>query len=363
MSALTPRPGIMKIAPYVGGESKIPGVAEPIKLASNEGALGPSPKAMAAYVDTAKNIFRYPDGASADIRKALGEYHGLDPARIVCANGSDELIALLTRAYAGPGDEVIYTEHGFAMYPIATLGVGATPVVAKEKNMRTDVDAILKLASPKTKLVFVANPNNPTGSYIPPDEMERLVKGLPGHALLVLDAAYAEYVTRNDYTSGVELVDRYPNAVMTRTFSKIYALAGLRLGWAYCTPEVADVLNRLRGPFNVTLPAQAAGVAALRDVAHLDACRTHNDVWLPWFCAQVNKLGLETPPSVGNFVLVKFPNDDRHNADKANAFLVSRGIILRKVANYGLPQYLRATIGREDEMRAVVAALTDFMKS
>lgn len=198
MSALVPRPGIMKIAPYVGGDSKIPGVAEPIKLASNEAALGPSPKAMKVYADLAQTIFRYPDGGAVDIRKALGEYHGLDPARIVCGSGSDELLSLIARAYAGPGDEVLFSEYGFAMYPITTLGVGATPVVAKEKNLRTDVDAMLKLASPRTKLVFLANPNNPTGSYIPPEEVERLLKGLPDHALLVLDAAYAEYVTRND---------------------------------------------------------------------------------------------------------------------------------------------------------------------
>lgn len=360
-SPLVPRPGIMQISPYVGGDHKIPGVEKPIVLASNENPLGPSPKAIAAYEAAKDDLCRYPEGSSAELRNALAEYHGIDAARIVCANGSDELISMLCRAYAGPGDEVLFSEHGFAMYPISTMTVGATPAVAKEKDLTADVDAFLALANEKTKVCFIANPNNPTGSYLPSEEIVRLREGLPDHTLLVVDAAYAEYVTRNDYTSGIEMVDRYDNVVMTRTFSKIYALAGLRLGWAYCPEDVADVLNRLRNPFNVTVPAQAAGVAALHDVAWVDAARTHNDEWLPWFTREVQKLGLEVPPSIGNFVMVGFPPDEGKNADAANDFLLKKGIIPRKVAGYKLPDYLRVTIGTEDELRATVAALAEFV--
>ncbi len=362
MSGPQPRPGILDIAPYIPGDSKAEGHAEPIKLASNESSLGPSPRAVAAYRATAERLHRYPDGASADLRAALAKHHGLDRDRIVIGNGSDELIGLLTKAYAGPGDEVLFTEHAFAMYPIATLAAGAKPVIAKEKNLRADVDALIARLSDRTRIVFQANPNNPTGSYVTKDEVERLHKALPERVLLVIDAAYAEYVTRNDYTAGVDLAEKAGNVVMTRTFSKIYGLAGLRLGWMYGPAPVVDAINRTRGPFNVTLPAQAAGVAALADVAHVDQARTLNDHWLPWFSAQAASLGLEVPPSVGNFVLVRFPRQNGKDANAANDFLLKRGIILRKVAGYGLPDCLRVTIGSETEMRATVAALGDFVK-
>ncbi len=362
MSGPQPRPGILDIAPYIPGDSKAEGHAEPMKLASNESSLGPSPRAIAAYRAMAETLNRYPDGASVDLRTAIAKHHGLDPARVVCGNGSDELIGLLCKAYAGPGDEVLFTEHAFAMYPIATLAAGAKPVVAKEKDLRADVDALIAKLSDRTRIVFQANPNNPTGSYLTKDEIERLHKALPERVLLVIDAAYAEYVTRNDYTSGMELAAKAPNVVMTRTFSKIYGLAGLRLGWMYGPASVVDAINRTRGPFNVTLPAQAAGVAALQDVAHVDQARTLNDHWLAWFSAEVKKLGLEAPPSVGNFVLVRFPKANGRDANAANEFLLKRGIILRKVAGYGLPDCLRATIGSEAEMRATVAALADFIK-
>jgi histidinol-phosphate aminotransferase len=363
MSGPQPRPGVLDITPYVPGDSKAEGHREPIKLASNESSLGPSPRAIAAYRAMAEKLHRYPDGASADLRGAIARHHGLDPERIVCGNGSDELIGLLTKTYAGPGDEVLFTEHAFAMYPIATLAAGAKPVVAKEKDLRADVDALLAKVGERTRIVFLANPNNPTGSYITKDEVEALHKGLPARTLFVIDAAYAEYVTRNDYTSGVELVAKADNVVMTRTFSKIYGLAGLRLGWMYGPPAVVDAINRVRGPFNVTLPAQAAGVAALADVAHVDQARTLNDHWLPWFAAEMKKLGLEVPPSVGNFVLVRFPKANGKDADAANDFLLKRGIIPRKVGGYGLPDCLRITIGLEGEMRATVDALRDFVKS
>lgn len=363
MSGPQPRPGILDIAPYVPGDSKAEGHTEPLKLASNESSLGPSPRAIAAYRTMAEKLHRYPDGASADLRGAIAKHYGLDKERIVCGNGSDELIGLITKAYAGPGDEVLFTEHAFAMYPIATLAAGAKPVIAKEKNLRADIDVLIAKVSDRTRIVFQANPNNPTGSYLTKDEIERLHKALPERVLLVIDAAYAEYVTRNDYTSGLELAAKASNVVMTRTFSKIYGLAGLRLGWMYGPAPVIDAINRTRGPFNVTLPAQAAGVAALADVAHVDQARTNNDHMLAWFSSEVKKLGLEVPPSVGNFVLVRFSRANGKDANAANEFLLKRGIILRKVAGYGLPDCLRVTIGIEPEMRATVAALADFVKS
>jgi histidinol-phosphate aminotransferase len=362
MSGPQPRPGILDIAPYIPGDSKAEGHREPLKLASNESSLGPSPRAIAAYRAMAERLHRYPDGASVDLRAAIAKHHGLDPERIVCGNGSDELIGLLTKAYAGPGDEVLFTEHAFAMYPIATLAAGAKPVVAKEKSLRADIDALIAKVTDRTRIVFQANPNNPTGSYLTKDEIERLHKALPERVLLVIDAAYAEYVTRNDYTNGMELAAKAPNVVMTRTFSKIYGLAGLRLGWMYGPAPVVDAINRTRGPFNVTLPAQAAGVAALADVAHVDLARTNNDHMLAWFSAQVKSLGLECPPSVGNFVLVRFSQANGKDANAANDFLLKRGIIPRKVGGYGLPDCLRITIGLEAEMRATVAALADFVK-
>jgi histidinol-phosphate aminotransferase len=356
----SPRPGILDIAPYVGGEAKIKGVERVIRLASNESALGPSPRAIAAYRAHADEIFRYPDGNSTELRAVLGRVHGLDPDRVVCGAGSDELIGLLVRAYAGPGDEVLYSRHGFLMYPIDALAAGATPVAAPETNLTFDVDATLALVTERTRLVFIANPNNPTGTYLGRDELRRLHAGLPASVVLVIDAAYAEFVQRNDYEPGVELVDAATNVVMTRTFSKIYALAGLRLGWAYCPSPIADVLNRTRGPFNVPSSAQAAGIAAVEDVAALARAQEHNNLWRPWLEREVNRLGLETSPSVANFVLIHFP-PGRRDAIAAHAFLHSRAILTRRVGGYALPEWLRITVGTEDEMRVVAAALADFM--
>ena len=361
MSGLSVRPGIMEITPYVGGEADVAGVERVIKLASNEGALGPSPKAAAAYRDAAATLHRYPDGAAADLRQALGSHHGLDASRIVCGAGSDELIALLCRAYAGPGDEVLHSEHGFLMYPIAARAVGATPVAAPEIDLTTDVDALLGRVTAKTRIVFLANPNNPTGTYLSAAEIARLRAGLPESVLLVIDAAYAEYVGRDDYTPGSELVDGGDNVVMTRTFSKIYALGAVRLGWAYCPPSVADALGRTRNPFNVSAPAQAAGLAALADVDFTDRSRRHNDTWLAWLSKRLRDLGLEVPPSIGNFVLVRFPGQPGRDAEAADAFLKRRGIITRHMAGYGLADSLRITIGLEDEMRAVADSLSEFL--
>jgi histidinol-phosphate aminotransferase len=358
---LVPRPGILDIAPYVGGDAKVAGFERPIRLASNESALGPSPKAVAAYRALAGEIHRYPDGSAEDLRIALGRRHELDPARIVCGAGSDELITLLLRSYAGPGDEVLYSRHGFLMYPIGAQAVGANPVAAPERALTSDVDALLDLVNERTRIVFIANPNNPTGTYIGAGEIARLHAGLPPSVLLAIDAAYAEFVNRNDYEPGVALVDRAENVVMLRTFSKIYALAGLRLGWAYCPPAIADILNRMRGPFNISAPALAAGIAAVEDFEAIARARAHNDYWLPWFSERLVSLGLELTPSVGNFVLAGFRAEPYKNADAAFGFLQSHGILTRKMGAYGLPQCLRITIGTDEEMRQVAATLTEFI--
>src|SRR5262252_1186872 len=356
-----PRPGILEIAPYVAGEAKIAGIERPIRLASNESALGPSAKAIAAYRALAGEIHRYPDGSADELREALGRHHRLDPARIVCGAGSDELITLLLRTYAGQGDEVLYSRHGFLMYPINAQTVGATPVAAPERALTTDVDALLERVTERTRIVFVANPNNPTGTYLGAAEMARLHAGLPPSVVLAIDAAYSEFVIRNDYEAGVTLVDRADNVVMLRTFSKIYALAGLRLGWAYCPPAVADLLNRVRSPFNVGAAAQAAGIAAVEDLNALNRARAHNDRWLPWFSQRLSALGLQLTPSVANFVLTRFPDDPSRNSDAAFSFLQSRGILARKMGAYGLPQHLRITIGTGPEMEKVAATITEFL--
>jgi histidinol-phosphate aminotransferase len=357
-----PGPGILDIAPYVGGDAKLPGIERPIRLASNESALGPSPKAVTAYRALAGEIHRYPDGSADELRHALGEHHGLDPARIVCGSGSDELIGLLQRAYAGPGTEIVYSRHGFLMYPIGALAVGATPVAVPERDLTADVDAILAAVTERTKIVFIANPNNPTGTYLSAGEMTRLQAGLPPHVLLVIDAAYAEFVNRNDYEPGIKLVEGSDNVVMLRTFSKIYALAGLRLGWGYFPPAIADVLNRVRGPFNVTAPALAAGIAALNDTESLEKARAHNDRWQPWLSERLAALGLSLTPSVGNFVLPRFP-EGRYNADAAFAFMQSRGILARRMGGYGLPDRIRITVGTGEENEKVAATLAEFMAS
>jgi histidinol-phosphate aminotransferase len=356
-----PQPGILEIEPYVPGESSVAGDLKPIKLSSNETPLGPSAQAIAAYKAAADALALYPDGSAGELRRVIAGHYGLDPERIVCGAGSDELINLLAHAFIGAGDEAIYSEHGFLMYKIATLSSGGKPISVPEKNYRCDVDAMLAALSAKTRVVFVANPNNPTGTYLPHDEVRRLHRGLPTHVLLVLDAAYSEYVRRNDYEAGLELVATTSNTVMTRTFSKIYGLAALRLGWAYCPAAIADVLNRVRGPFNVTGPALAAGKAAILDRAHVEKAVAHNEKWLPWVAAELERLGLEVTPSVGNFLLIHFPTEPAHSARAADGFLKARGIILRRVAAYGLPGALRMTIGTEDDNRRVVATLKQFM--
>ena len=361
MGGPIPKPGILDISPYVGGEAKAD-ADRVVRLAANEGALGPSPKAMAAYRSLAHDLHRYPDGGATELRAALARHHGIDADRIVCGSGSDELISLLVKSYAGPGDEVLHSAHGFLMYAIAARSCGATPVAAPETGLRADVDALLAKVSARTRIVFLANPNNPTGSYLSVDEVERLHAGLPDTVLLVLDAAYAEYVALNDYSAGVELVERSANVVMTRTFSKIFGLGAMRLGWAYCPAAVADVLNRVRGPFNVNAPALAAGLAALEDLPFTGAARTHNEIWRPWTTDRLTELGLTVHPSVGNFVLVDFAGVAGKEAEAARQFLKARGVLVRQMGAYGLPTCLRITIGTEAEMRALVDALAAYLE-
>lgn len=357
------RPGIMDIAPYVGGRSGLAGLKRVVKLSSNEGALGPSPRALDAYAAAGASLGRYPDGHAVALRDAIGRFAGLDPARIVCGAGSDELLSLLARAYAGEGDEVLYSAHGFLIYPIVALSVGARPVTAPENNLTADVDALLAAVTSRTRIVFLANPNNPTGSYLPRADLKRLRAGLPADVLLVIDAAYAEYVTAPDYTDGADLVDAGGgNVVMTRTFSKIWGLSSLRLGWAYGPATVIDVLNRLRPPFNATGPGQAAGIAALADVDHFRRSIDHNERWRAWLADALSALGLDVCPSAGNFLLVRFPAEAGRDAAAAEKALHARGLIPRRVDHYGLAGYLRITIGLENEMIALRDAVADFMK-
>jgi len=362
-SAPTPRPGILDIEAYPPGESKVPGGIKPAKLSSNETPLGPSPMAVAAFKETAGDLERYPDGQATQLRAAIARRYGLDASRIVCGSGSDELLGLLARGYLGPGDEGIYTEHGFLVYRIAILTNGATPVIAREKNLTTDVDAIVACVTDRTRVVFLANPNNPTGTYIPIDEVRRLRARLPGRVLLVLDAAYAEYVSRNDYEAGIELVATTDNTVMTRTFSKIHGLAALRIGWAYCPPGVADTLNRIRGPFNLSAPAIAAGAAAMQDGEHMERARRHNDACLAKVCDELKALGLDVTPSVANFVLMHFPSAGRATAGGADEYLKSKGVIVRKVGAYGFPNALRMTIGSEHDNARALSALREYLAS
>ena len=361
MSTPTAKPGVMGIKPYVAGASDLEGRDDIIKLSSNEGAFGPSPLAQEAYSVGALELHRYPDGGATELRQAIAEIHGLNAEQIVCGAGSDELISLLCNSYASEGDEVLYSQYGFLMYPISAMAAGATPVTAPETDLTANVDALLKAVTARTRILFLANPNNPTGTYLPANELSRLRENLRDDILLVIDAAYAEYVEKEDYSAGIDLVDAGDNVIMTRTFSKIHGLGGVRLGWAYGPANVIDVLNRARGPFNVSSAAQNAGVAAIRDQAFTKQARDHNQKWLAWTRDQLRALGLDVTDSVGNFLLVCFAGSSERNAAAADGFLKENGIIVRSVASYGLPDCLRITIGTEDEMCRVVDALGQFM--
>jgi histidinol-phosphate aminotransferase len=361
-AAPRPKPGVMDIEAYVPGKSSVPEGVKLHKLSANENPLGPSPKAVEAARAVAGRLDVYPDGTARRLREAIGEVHGLNPANIVCSNGSDEIIGLLAQTYLSPGDEAIFTEHAFAVYKIYTQSAGGVPVIVKERDERADVDAILAAVTDRTRILFLANPNNPTGTYLPFDEVRRLHAGLPPHVLLVLDGAYAEFVRRNDYEAGVELVAGNHNAVMIRTFSKL-GLGGARVGWMYAPLEIVDAINRVRGPFNVNAVAIEAGIAAVRDRAHIDASVAHNERWRTWLTEAFSSLGLRGTPSVGNFMLVHFPDDGRHGAAAADKYLTQRGYVLRGMTGYGFPNALRMSVGTEEANRGAVAALAEFLKS
>lgn len=353
MALPLPKSGILEIRPYVGGEGRSANVARLVRLASNENPLGCSPKAREAYLKMASELHRYPDGTVADLRAALAHEYKMDAERIVCGAGSDELISLIVRAYAGAGDEVAYSEHGFLMYPINAKAVGAKPVAAPEIDMRADINALLKAVTPKTKIMLLANPNNPTGSYLTKTEMRELREKLPEQVLLVIDAAYAEFVEAKDYEDGRALVDAYPNVVTLRTFSKIHGLAGLRLGWGYFSPEVAGIINRVRGPFNVSAPAQAVGIAALADREFMQKSAALVREGRVWLAGKLQELGLKVYPSVGNFLLVEFGP----SAENIRLALKDKGIFIRQLGAYNLPQCLRITVGTAEDNEAVVSEL------
>ena len=353
-------PGISKLRPYKQGQSGIPGIEIPIKLSANESSYGPSPAALAAYREAADQINRYPDGSQSKLRQAIGEVHGLNPDQIVCGNGSDELILLMVRAYLQPGDEFLISENSFEMVRIHALAQGGVPAVAPEPDQRIDVDALAGLATEKSRLCVVANPNNPTGTYITGAELRRLRSGLPPHCLLLIDGAYAEFVDREDYESGESLVDNSDNVVMTRTFSKIHGLASLRIGWAYCPPNVVDAVQRIRTPFNTNGPALAAAAAAIRDTGHVDRARRHNSAWLKRIADAIAAMGLTMTPSVANFYLIRFLAETGKSGAGAASFLMQRGIIPRPAtAN---DELLRITVGLDHENEAVLVALADYMR-
>ncbi|GAB5388057.1 MAG: histidinol-phosphate transaminase [Alphaproteobacteria bacterium] len=353
------KPGIMDIAPYIPGKGTVEGVDKPVRIAANENPLGCSPLARQAFVESASQIHRYPAGGADDLRDAIAHAEGLSPDAIFIGAGSDELITLLARAYAGPGDEVLYSAHGFAMYPLAALAVGATPVAAPEQNLTTDVDALLAHQTERTRICYLANPNNPTGTLISAEEVRRLRAGLRDDVILVLDAAYAEFITDPTYDPGLKLAAEAPNTVMLRTFSKIHGLAGLRLGWMTGPQHILDVLQRLRSPFNANLPAQAAGVAAIGDTDFVQRSIAHNTEWLSWTRDRLTRLGLTMPQSHGNFLLADFGEATR--AEAISAQLTRNGILLRPMGMYGLGSHLRISIGLQEDMKRFIEVLEDAM--
>ena len=360
MTTPSPRPEILTIHPYVAGESELPGANRTVKLSSNEGAFGVPPSARTAIIQAAEETYRYPDGGADRLREAIGRRWGLNPDRIVCGAGSDDLIYQFCLSYGGPGRDIIMSAHGFAIYHIAGTYAGSRVIKVPERNLTADLDAMLAAVSPATRLIFLANPNNPTGSMVPPADVARFRAALPPEVLLVLDAAYAEYVTHPDYDPGIRLVDATDNTVMTRTFSKIFGLGGMRIGWCYAPPAVVNVLNRVRGPFNVSVAAQAAAIAALAEPGWVEKGRAHNAEYRPKLAAGIQAAGLKVWPSEGNFVLVDLETTETANA--ADAFLRTSGIIVRKVGGYGLPHCLRVTVGTAEEVGLVVDAFTEFMR-
>lgn len=354
--AIRPQPGILDIALYEGGKANVAGMTNVVKLSSNENPFGPSDRAKEAFQRSVHALHRYPSTDHASLREAIADVHGLDAGRVICGVGSDEIITFLCQAYAGPKDEVVFTEHGFLMYRISTLAVGATPVEVAERERTTDVDAILAACNRRTKLVFIANPNNPTGTMISLAEIERLADGMPRQAILVLDGAYAEYV--EGYDGGLAILEARSNVVMTRTFSKIYGLGGLRIGWGYGPKAIIDVLNRVRGPFNLSSTQLEAAEAAVRDQDFVNRCRADNARMRHWLSEALAELGVPSDTSMANFVLARFASEDE--AIACDAFLQQQGLIVRRVAGYKLPHCLRITVGDESSCRRVAHAVAQF---
>jgi len=361
MASVAPKASISDMIRYKPAIAAAPGHARIVRLHVNEGALGPSPNAVAAMQTVAARVHEYPAVDASGLAAAIGRKFGVDPERVVLGCGSDELIQALALAYVEPGDEVIHTQYGFLLFPMAAKIAGGVPVSAPDDGYTVSVDAILARVTGRTKLVYLANPNNPTGTHIPAEEVRRLRAGLPDRVLLVLDAAYAEYVQRNDYTAGIELVEETDNTVMLRTFSKAFGMAGLRLGWAYCPQPVADTVYSIKPPYGVNYPALAAGVAALEDQAFQDATVAHNATWMPWLQARFREMGLEPLPTVANFFMLRFPSDPARNADAARGFLAGRGILVREMGGYGAPDFIRLSVGSEADNHLVVAAVRDFL--
>lgn len=358
---IKPLPQLAGVNVYVPGEAPKYTGGPSYKLASNENPLGASPKAKAVYAELGAKLEIYPDGTAKDLKAAIAKKHGLDPNRLVVGAGSDEIFLMLGRAYLGPGDESICTAHAFAIYAIIAQQQGSKIIEVAEKDFTADVDAILAAVTPKTKIVWLANPNNPTGTYIPYDEVKRLHGSLPSNVLLVLDGAYAEFVRKNDYASGIELVSQYENVMMTRTFSKLYGLAGLRVGWAYAPGHVVEAIERVRMPFNVNLTAQAVAIAALEDEAFTELSLAHNDRELPRLVAALRALGLEVIDGVGNFCVARFPETKGKTAAEALAYMKDHGVTLRGLGGYRMPNHLRISVGTVEGNNAALRHLTDFL--
>ncbi|HYG25695.1 MAG TPA: histidinol-phosphate transaminase, partial [Caulobacteraceae bacterium] len=342
-----PKPGILDIAQYVGGKSKVEGVAHPVKLSSNENILGCSEAARAAYAEAAARMHMYPDGKAGPLREAVARKYGLEPERLVFGCGSDEVFALINQVFLEPGDNIIQGEHGFAAYAIGARACQAEVRKAPEPRYTVDVDEMLKLVDERTRIVFIANPANPTGTWISGEEVRRLHAALPPSVVLVLDGAYAEFATDPAYEDGVELARQSENVIVTRTFSKLHGLAALRVGWGYAPAPIADALERIRPPFNVNIPAMEAAVAALGDEGFQRRSLELMERWRPWLTQQLGGAGLEVVPSAANFLLVGFPRTPGKTAADAEAFMASRGLIVRGVGGYGLPDHLRITFGLE----------------
>lgn len=356
-TAPQPRPGILDLSPYVGGEGRMAAGVTPVRLASNENPRGCSPLARAAYLAAADDLNRYPDGNATALRAAIAQKYSLPADQIVCGAGSDQLISMIMRGYAGPSDEVVHSRHGFLMYSVAAKAVGAKPVAVNEKQLTTDIDGIIAAVTDKTKIIMLANPNNPTGSLLPESEIARLIAKVPPHVVIVLDAAYAEYVEDGSYNAGEKFVASHANVVMLRTFSKVHGLAALRLGWGYFPPAMADAMNRLRGPFNVSVPAQAAGIAALSDDDFVEATVEKNTRERARLAQALDQLGLGVNPSAGNFLLVDFGS----RAEAIRLALKERGIFVRQMGAYELPQHLRITVGLKVDNDQLIEALQDIL--